>query len=320
MDSKICADVAAALISMAGEGKIGFRVAALELLGRGFTTWEPHISATSLIRYLEQLAGFLPTATAISPTPGPVGVASPISSPGAGQQQPPSVQQMARQAILSIATSSTAVFVQTLVLDLTHAKTAEERKGCLRLISVFIHKKPSVLYPHLLRVVEGVTKCLEPTNPQLRETLLQFVTAALHDLVKTYPSIGFHGSTQRLVCGDFDGPCIVFDLKTGQRFQILEGHGFPVTAVAFSPSGKIAASYSSEEGSILIYYLTSSFFGLLSGSTNSGGAPIKPSKFLAVHQPGEQLRGDAWQYVRLEFTSERSIKLSNKGGSQELPF
>jgi hypothetical protein len=323
MDTKIKGEVAAALIAMAGEGKIGFRVAALELLGRGFSTWEPHISAVSLIRYLEQLAGFLPAllgSPAATPTSAPVAV------------QPPSVQQMARQAILSIATSSTAVFVQTLVLDLTHAKTAEERKGCLRLISVFVHKKPGILQPHLLRIVEGVIKCLEPNNSQLRETLLQYVTTTLADLVKTFPSIAFHGSTQRLLCGDWDGPCVVFDLKTGQKWQILEGHG-TCSAAAFAPSGKVAATFSAEDGAVLIFYLSSSFFGLLSGSSSAAGGGLKPiraSKFLQVGEnidgsvklpPRSPKVGEGWQAVKLEFTGENVLKLGGiAGGTKELRF
>ncbi|KAI9021088.1 hypothetical protein DFJ74DRAFT_112744 [Hyaloraphidium curvatum] len=312
MDSRICGEVSGALITMAGEGKTtGFRVTALELLGRGFSAWEPHISATSLIRFLEQLAGFLPPAT------GSPSSASAVPAPS----QPAAVQQMARQAILSIATSSTAVFVQTLVLDLTHAKTVEERKGSLRLLSVFVHKKPVLLLPHLLRIVEGVIKCLEPNNPQLREALLEFVTAALHDLVKTYPTVSFHGISQRLICGDWDGPCVVFDLKTGQRFQVLEGHDKPVTAVAFSPSGRMAASHSAEDHAILVYSLSSGFFGLLSGGAAAGGAlkPIRPSKFLSVQAAQPQSpRGDAWQNVRLEFTSERSLRLLADGHVTDL--
>lgn len=305
VDPRTCAEVAGALISMAAEGRTAFRVAALELLGRGFTAWEPHISATGLIRYVEQIAGFLP----MIPGSGDAGGSAP-------PQQPASVQQMARQAILSIATSSTPVFVQTLVLDLTHAKSPDERRGCLRLVSVFVSKKPSVLQPHLLRVAEGIIKCLEPTNPQLRESLLPSVTAALHDLVRTYPSVTFHGPTQHLAVGDLDGPVVVFDLKTGGRYQVLEGHEKPVTAVALSPSGRVAASYSGEEGSVLIYYLTTSLFGLLTGvGSGSGIKPIRASKFLAV----EKARV-GWASCKLEFTSERTLKLTGAGAAHELEF
>ena len=60
-------------------------------------------------------------------------------------------------------------------------------------------------------------------------------------------------------------PLPLFFLQTATETARLEGHKGPVAAVAFSPSGKIIASYSLVQGEVKIWSVTQSFFGF--GST-----------------------------------------------------
>jgi len=63
---------------------------------------------------------------------------------------------------------------------------------------------------------------LDPNVPNMRENMIQSVTLSLHDLVKKYPNIAFHGHSQRIAIGSIDGLILIYDLKTGTRWQILE--------------------------------------------------------------------------------------------------
>lgn len=75
---------------------------------------------------------------------------------------------------------------------------------------------------HIGRVIEAIVKALDPNVPHIRENVIQIITSLFFDLVHTYPQVAFHGSTQRLAVGSSDGVSIVYDLKTGTRWQILE--------------------------------------------------------------------------------------------------
>ena len=67
--------------------------------------------------------------------------------------------------------------------------------------------------------------------------------------------IAFHGPTQRLAVGTHDGPIIMYDVKTGTRLFVLNGHSRPVTACSFAPDGRRFLSMSLDEECVLIWRL-----------------------------------------------------------------
>ena len=91
-----------------------YRLAACELLGKGFRTWEPHINGAAVLRSLIKLHCSQPTV--------------------------PGLFQISRQAIFYVATINPGLFCQTLMVDLVHSKSAQERIGLLRIISIMINK------------------------------------------------------------------------------------------------------------------------------------------------------------------------------------
>jgi len=132
------------------------------------------------------------------------------------------VKAMARQALFHVASTNTPLFISTLICDTMNTKKPAEKKGYLRLVSLFIKKMPLVLYSSLPKVVEAVVKSLDPNVPNMRETVLQTSTGILHDLVKTFPSISFHGPSQKLAVGTLEGATVVYDLRTATQCQVLE--------------------------------------------------------------------------------------------------
>lgn len=95
----------------------------------------------------------------------------------------------------------------------------------------------------------------------------------LHNLVKMFPMVAFHQTTQRLAVGTQKAVIIIWDLKTATRWHVLEvchllplscevfgnppyaqqGHRGPVTAIAFNSRGDMLASYSVADGRVLFW-------------------------------------------------------------------
>ncbi|CAG8601908.1 990_t:CDS:10, partial [Dentiscutata erythropus] len=180
------------------------------------------------------------------------------------------VKAMAQKAIFQIASVNTPLCISTLTYDTNNSKKPAEKNGFLKLISLFIRKKPLVLYNSLSSLVEAVVKSLDPNIPKMRDTVLQTTTNVLHDLVKTFPSISFHGATQKLAVGTQEGASIIYDLRTATRWHILEGHTRAVTAVTFSSDGKFIVSCSLEEGTVRVWNPSPGILGILAGSLTNG--------------------------------------------------
>ena len=120
----VCQDVASSLVVIIMDPvKNPYRLLAIELLGLVFKTWEPFLNAPAVLRTLFNLTGFN----------GP-------TSAGNAALASPSNMLMARQALLAIAETQTALFINTLTFDLIHATSFSQRVGCLKLLGIFITK------------------------------------------------------------------------------------------------------------------------------------------------------------------------------------
>lgn len=132
------------------------------------------------------------------------------------------IRAMAQKAIFQISTVNTPLCISTLTHDTNDSKKPTEKSGFLKLISIFIRKRPILLHSNLSGLVEAVVKSLDPNIPKMRDTVLQTTTSVLHDLVKTFPSVTFHGGSQKLAIGTLEGASIIYDLRTATRLHILE--------------------------------------------------------------------------------------------------
>ncbi|GAA5943940.1 hypothetical protein JCM10213_009036 [Rhodosporidiobolus nylandii] len=262
---------------------------ATELCSRGFGIWQNYVDAMSLVRQL-------------------FGVAI-----GRNPSTPNDLRLLARHATMHVAVVNTPLFMSTLVHDILNAPTAPARNATLKLLGFIIRKKPLVLYTSLPRVAEAVVKSLDPTVSSLRETVHQAATVILNELVRTFPSIDFHGKSQRLAVGTHEGAAIVFDLRTATRLYVLEGHARPVTALSFSPDGHRLVTLSLEESRIAAWRVSTGLFSMFSPGApprQSGGntAPLKTYDF---HVGDEALMTTAatLEWVVFDWPAERTVRL-----------
>ncbi|KAI7871474.1 hypothetical protein BDF14DRAFT_1761428 [Spinellus fusiger] len=276
-------------------------LASMELLSQGFSTWISYVNAAEVLRTI--------FAYAADPQPSMA-----------------SISRGAKQAIFTIASTNMPLVIGTLTYDTMHSKKMEERIQCLTMIGYFIIKKPLLLYPSINRVVEAVVKTLDPNVPHMREVVLPSATAILHDLVKTYPCVGFSSTSQKLAVGTQEGATVIYDLRTATRSIVLEGHKGPIDGLAFSPEGKFIATCSILDQTVRVWYSNLSLFGMLTSSLAQGlgqtrtetresreissniQKPYKIFSFANSHNTMEL--PDVVMKVRFEWTSSRCVKLN----------
>lgn len=160
-------------------------------------------------------------------------------------------------------------------------------------------QKPLVLYPNLPRLIEAVVKSLDPNNSADREAVQDTAAQILSQVVKTYalsrrtggtlthsrfPTVDFHMPTQRLAVGTTEGAVIMYDLKTGTRLYVLEGHKKRLAACSFSPDGRRLTTVSLEESVVMVWKVGSSFSSFFNPGApprqgNSGNSPYKTFPF-----------------------------------------
>ncbi|KAG7088816.1 hypothetical protein E1B28_012775 [Marasmius oreades] len=272
-----------------------YRVLAVDLCSRGFHVWQHHIDALEILRSLISLA----TSTkkeAIS-----------AQNPGA----------QARSAILHISATNTTLFMTTLGLDILNPVDTEHRKSVLQILAFLIRKRPMVLHPNLPKLMEAVVKSLDPNSTTNRDAVLDTATEILKQVVKTFPNVDFHMSTQRLSVGSNEGAIVMYDLKTAIRLYVLEGHKKPITACSFSPDGRRLVTVSLGENVVLVWKVGTSFSSFFNPGAppkqgHSGSDPFKTYPF-NIGDEGSMDVADTLELVKFEWIADRNVKLMIRG-------
>ncbi|KAJ3344604.1 hypothetical protein HDU83_005013 [Entophlyctis luteolus] len=275
--SRLCKDVAESLdILLKEDIRSPQRLIAVELVGRGFKTWEPHLNSSQVVRSLilttglqSPSTGSTANANAMSPAFSISGRAPPTSSMGDVPSQ--ALVMVSRQAVVQIASINPALFISTVTFDFVHSKNISERIGGLKLLGMFIAKKPHLIYSFIPRIVESMVKSLDPNVSGMREAVQNIVTSNFAEIVKTFRNVAFHSGIQKLAVGTADGLTVVYDLKTATKGYVFEGHSKPITAVSFSPDGKLAVTFSYEENVVRFWQMASGFLNTLVGAFGGGG-------------------------------------------------
>lgn len=289
--SSVLTDISKSIALYLQDEQSIFRVLAIDLCSRGFHVWQHYIDAMEILRALFVLA-----TTSRKDA---------ISAQNIGVQ--------ARLAVLHIAASNTPLFMTTLGLDILSPANVEYRKSIMQIVAFLIRKRPMVLYPNLPKLMEAVVKSLDPNSTSHRDAILDTATEIIGHVVKTYPCIDFHMSTQRLAVGTSEGAIVMYDLKTAIRLYVLEGHKKGITACSFSPDGRRLVTLSLEESVVLVWKVGSSFSSFFNPGAppRQGHAGSEPFKTLSfnVGEEANMTASESLTLVRFEWSAERSTKL-----------
>jgi hypothetical protein len=162
-----------------------------------------------------------------------------------------SLANAARRALLQAGKAAPKHFVSCMGREALNPKnSARARSGALLAIVALVGKYPVSLARVLPSTVQIILRCLDPSDPELRRTLLHSSTAALHVLVQKYPMTSFHQKSQRFAVGTGiaqQSVIIIYDLRTAIKWRILEGHRGNISAISFNAQGNVLVSYSADE-------------------------------------------------------------------------
>ncbi|KAI8913630.1 hypothetical protein EDD86DRAFT_262841 [Gorgonomyces haynaldii] len=271
------------------EVKSPFRLLAIELLGLGFSYWEPHINGASMLRLLVSLTGLHQTQL---------------------QLTPPAMMQ-ARTTLQAIVGFNAPLVINTLLFDLLHSKSIGERISSLKILGSLVSKKPLLLYQYVPSMVDAMVKTLDPNNPQLRESLQDLITVNIAELV-TLSCVDFHAGSQKLVVGLLDGSIVIYDLRTATRFMVIQTAD-PVHCVSYSPNGKLLGTLSLTQNTVSFWQPHGGLLNTLVQLSHSAN-PLKPFRTFPLGPKPEQVTlQEVVGQVKFQWLGDRSAKIQSLG-------
>ncbi|CAF2728393.1 unnamed protein product [Rotaria sp. Silwood2] len=239
------------------------RRTAIDLIGHGYTTWEPYLDIGQVLLTLFDLCSISDSAKTTNNAHG--GVLTPKTD----------TCLTARTALYLIATSRSRVVITTLTREIakyalvqsgtTSSPTSitlknEHKLGILHLIQILIEKCPQDIEDLILEVIDITLNCIDLNI--LRHKGVQAVSETFGLLLK-YPTVTYCHGSPKLCVGTKTGLLALYDLKTPkcQPSQVLPKTEI-TTCVEFSTDGKYLASYSGYEGKLYFWQTSANtFFG-----------------------------------------------------------
>ncbi|XP_028336616.1 WD repeat-containing protein 7 isoform X7 [Physeter macrocephalus] len=288
------------------------RRTAIDLIGRGFTVWEPYMDVSAVLMGLLELCADAEKQLAN------ITMGLPLS-PAADSAR------SSRHALSLIATARPPAFITTIAKEVhrhtalaantqsqqnMHTTTLARAKGeILRVIEILIEKMPTDVVDLLVEVMDIIMYCLE--GSLVKKKGLQECFPA----ICRFYMVSYYERNHRIAVGARHGSVALYDIRTGKS-QTIHGHKGPITAVAFAPDGRYLATYSNTDSHISFWQMNTSLLGSI-GMLNS--APqlrcIKTYQVPPV-QPASPGSHNALRLARLIWTSNRNVILMAHDGKE----
>ncbi|XP_043510136.1 WD repeat-containing protein 7-like isoform X2 [Frieseomelitta varia] len=284
------------------------RRAAIDLIGRGFTVWEPYLDVSKVLLGLLEMCcdadKLVPNMTYGLPL-----------TPQAD------TCRTARHALTLIATARPAAFITTMAREVARYNTLQQNAQTLNVnmgASVLVRAKPEIL-----RIVEQL---IDKMQSEMSDLLVEVMDIILHCLdpghLKTKPlndvfpavcrfnQVSHCPTTRRIAVGSRNGQLALYELRGNVKCQTVSAHVAPVTALAFSPEGKFLVSYSCTENKLCFWQQTSSgMFGL-------GNSQTRCVKSYSTAPINDVARLNPMRLARLIWINNRTVTLMLADGSE----
>ncbi|CAJ0597261.1 unnamed protein product [Cylicocyclus nassatus] len=233
------------------------RRAAIDLLGRGFVHWEPHLEISKVVLGLLDLAA----NTEKQPPPPIIGAPlSPIAD----------ACRTARHALTLIATARPTALLSALSMEVARYNSAAQhqtiqhtvvspllksRTEVLRIIEELSEKRYGEVVEMMLPVGDILVHCLDTS------LLKQKTLSDVFPPITKFYMVAYCAPTRRIAFGGKNGTCVVHELRAAKAHS-LQAHQGPVTAVAFSEDGKYLATYGGQDAKINFWQTSQTFLGM----------------------------------------------------------
>ncbi|CAL9683307.1 unnamed protein product [Knipowitschia caucasica] len=293
-------------------GHSTIRRTAIDLIGRGFTVWEPYMDVSAV------LLGLLEMCADAEKQLANVTVGLPLNPVADSARS-------ARHALSLIATARPPAFITTIAREVhrfnaaqansqsqqnVHTSTlARAKTEILRVLDILIEKMPADVVDLLVEVMDIIMYCIE--GSLVKKKGLQECFPA----ICRFYMVGYCDRSHRIAVGARQGSVALYDVRTG-KCQNIHGHKGPITAVSFAPDGRYLATYSNADSHICFWQMNTSLLGSI-GMLNSAPQlrciktyqvpPVQPAS------PGSQ---NHLKLARLIWTSNRNVILMAHDGKE----
>jgi len=282
------------------------RRAAIDLIGRGFTVWEPHLDVSKVLLAMLELCcegdKLIPSMTYGLPL-----------SPAADSCR------ASRHALTLIATARPAAFITTMAREVARYNTLQQNAQTLNVNlanTILARAKPEIL-----RIIELL---IDKMQPNISDLLIEVIDIVLHcldlahlknrSLTEVFPSlcrfsqISHCSSSRRIAVGSRIGTIALYELR-GPKCQYIQAHSSEVTACSFSPDGKNLATYCCTENRLSFWQQASSgVFGL-------GAVQTRCVKTYTTDPLPASVRS-SFRMARLQWHSGKTVALMLSDGSE----
>lgn len=220
------------------------RRAAIDLIGRGFTVWEPYLDVSKV------LLGLLETCCDSSRLVPSLNYKLPLTPQA-------DACRTARHALRLIATARPAAFITTMAREVARYNTLQQNAQ-----TISVPLTQSVLYRAKKEILQCVEMLIDKMQTEMANLLVEVMDITLHcvdssDLknkglsevcapICKFNQISHCSATRRISVGASNGNLAIYELRQN-KCQMIPAHSNPITALAFSPDGKFLVSYSCGE-------------------------------------------------------------------------
>lgn len=279
------------------------RRAAVDLLGRGFTVWEPYLDVSHVLLGLLEMCS---DADKLVPS----------MSYGLPLTPKADSCRTARHALTLIATARPAAFITTMAREVARCAAAAQsgnpspayqalqrgRAEVLRGVELLIDRMHNEIAELLVEVMDIILHCVDQSH--LKSKGLNEVFSA----ICRYNQVSHCPATRRIAVGSHTGQLAMYELRAG-RCQSLAAHNGPVTACAFSPDGKFLVSYATSDNRLSFWQTTAGMFGL-------GAAQTRCVKCYSTAPMADVARLNPARLAKLVWTNSRTVSLMLADGSE----
>ncbi|XP_033607784.1 WD repeat-containing protein 7-like isoform X1 [Cryptotermes secundus] len=289
------------------------RRAAIDLIGRGFTVWEPYLDVSKVLLGLLELCceadKLMPSMTYGLPL-----------TPAADSCR------TARHALTLIATARPAAFITTMAREVARYNTLQQNAQALN-----VNLSNSVLHRAKPEILRGVELLIDKMQNEMADLLVEVVDIVLHcldpghlkvkGLTEVFPAIcrfnqvSHCPSTRRIAVGAKNGQVALYELRSQKcqvslkYLQMIHAHGAAITANTFSPDGKYLSTYSCHENRLSFWQTSTGMFGL-------GNSQTRCIKSYSTAPIADVSRLNPMRLARLIWINNRTVSLMLADGSE----
>ena len=240
------------------------RRAAIDLIGRGFEIWEPHLEVSKVLLGLLELCceadWWVPSQK----------YGLPLTQSGDSCRTSRStlyrIAEVRPAALITSVAREIARYnnlasnAQALNININAHVLTRSKAEILRLIEAIAEKEKKGTAQLLVDVMDIVLHCVDHNHLKNRPLAEVFPPLA------SFPQVAHCAQSRRIAVGTLSGQLAMYELRAS-KVQMLSAHQGPVVAAAFGPDGKNLSTYSAQDSRVCFWQTSTGMFGLGNAQT-----------------------------------------------------